>query len=267
MSEQALRSEFRIPKMDCAAEERLVRMALEGDRHVRWLEFDLQARQLAVVHSGDARAIREKLEPLRLGATLLGSAPAEPSAEADAEPAGEARTLWALLAINAVMFVIEITAGFVAQSAGLIADSLDMFADAAVYGLSLYAVGRSAGHKLRAAHLSGWLQLALALGAFAEVIRRLAFGSQPEPPYMMVVAGLALVANVACMVLISGHRKGGAHMRASWIFSTNDVLANLGVIAAGALVAWTGSRLPDLLAGAIIAALVLSGAFRILRLK
>lgn len=267
MREQALRSEFRVAGMDCAAEERLVRMALESDDRVRRLEFDLPARRLAVVHSGDAGAILEKLEPLRLGATLLRSAPAQPPAGADAERAGEARTLWALLAINAAMFVVEISAGFAAQSAGLIADSLDMFADAAVYGLSLYAVGRSVGHQLRAAHLSGWLQLALALGAFAEVVRRLAFGSQPEPPYMLAVAGLALAANVACMVLISRQREGGAHMRASWIFSANDVLANLGVIAAGALVAWTGSRLPDLVIGAIVAAVVLSGAVRILRLR
>lgn len=266
MSEQLHRTEFDVPKMDCAAEERLVRMALEGDERVRALEFDLPARKLAVVHSGSARAILEKLEPLRFSASVRYSAQHEAATETVEQP-GEAATLSVLLAINAVMFAVEFAAGVVAQSAGLIADSLDMFADAAVYGLSLYAVGRSGAHKLWAAHLSGRLQLALALGAFVEVVRRLAFGSQPEPPYMMVVAAIALVANVACMYLIARHRKGGAHMRASWIFSTNDVLANLGVMAAGALVAWTGSRLPDLVIGAIIAAVVLSGAIRILRLK
>jgi Co/Zn/Cd efflux system component len=142
-----------------------------------------------------------------------------------------------------------------------------MLADAMVYGLSLYAVSRAAHDKLRAAHVSGYLQLALALGALFEVARRFLRGSDPEPLWMMAVAAVALVANVACLVLITRHRHGGAHMKASYIFSTNDVIANLGVIGAGILVTVTGSRYPDLMIGAIIGALVLSGAVRILRLR
>jgi Co/Zn/Cd efflux system component len=182
-------------------------------------------------------------------------------------PDMEAGTLRVLLAINAAMFAVEVVAGWVAQSTGLLADSLDMLADAAVYGLALHAVGRPAGLKLRAAHASGWLQLALTLGAFAEVVRRAAFGSAPEAPAMIGVSLVALGANVTCLVLIHRHRHRGAHMEASYIFSANDVLANLGVIAAGALVAGTGSPVPDLLIGAAIAGLVLRGAIRILRLQ
>jgi Co/Zn/Cd efflux system component len=178
----------------------------------------------------------------------------------------EAKTLRWLLAINAAMFVVEIVAGWLAQSTGLIADSLDMFADATVYGLALYAVGH-AGRQLHAARLSGWLQLLLALGVLGEVLRRWLTGSAPEPLPMMGIALLALAANVACMVLLAKHREGGAHMRASWIFSTNDVLANLGVILAGALVAWSGSNVPDLVIGTLIGLLVLNGARRILGLK
>ena len=84
---------------------------------------------------------------------------------------------------------------------------------------------------------------------------------------MIGISALALAANVSCLFLLARHRHGGAHMRASWIFSTNDVLANLGVMVAGALVAWTGSRLPDLVVGTVVAALVLLGAVRILRLR
>jgi Co/Zn/Cd efflux system component len=84
---------------------------------------------------------------------------------------------------------------------------------------------------------------------------------------MISVSTLALVANVSCLLLLAKHRDGEAHMRASWIFSTNDVLANLGVITAGALVAWTGSHLPDLLVGTAVTALVLVGAYRIFRLR
>ncbi|MHB1428997.1 MAG: cation transporter [Rhodocyclaceae bacterium] len=178
----------------------------------------------------------------------------------------EAKTLRWLLAINAVMFVVELVAGWLAQSTGLIADSLDMFADAMVYGIALYAVGH-AGRQLGAARLSGWLQLLLALGVLGEVLRRWLTGSAPEPLPMMGIALLALAANLACMAMLAKHREGGAHMKASWIFSTNDVLANLGVILAGALVAWTGSNLPDLLIGTLIGLLVLNGARRILGLK
>ena len=185
----------------------------------------------------------------------------------DDAPGVESGTLRVLLAINAAMFAVEAVAGWLAQSTGLLADSLDMLADAAVYGLALYAVGRPARLKLRAAHASGGLQLALALGAFVEVARRAVFGGQPEPPAMIGVSLVALAANVACLVLIHRHRHRGAHMEASYIFSANDVLANLGVILAGALVAWTGSRLPDLVIGAAIAGLVLRGALRILRLR
>jgi len=107
----------------------------------------------------------------------------------------------------------------------------------------------------------------LALGALAEVGRRFLGGGDPEPPMMVAVSLLALAANVTCMALISRHRKGGLHMRASWIFSTNDVIANLGVILAAGLVAITGSRLPDLVVGAAIAGVVLAGALRILRMS
>jgi len=185
---------------------------------------------------------------------------------AAAAAAAEATTLRWLLAINAVMFLVEIIAGWLAQSTGLIADSLDMFADSAVYGLALYAVGH-AGRQLRAARLSGWLQLLLALGVLGEVLRRWLTGSAPEPLPMIGIALLALAANFACMAMLAKHREGGAHMRASWIFSTNDVLANLGVILAGALVAWTGSNLPDLAIGTLIGLLVLNGARRILKLR
>lgn len=184
-----------------------------------------------------------------------------------ASEAQESSTLRWLLAINAFMFVVEMTAGLIVQSAGLIADSLDMFADAAVYGLALYAVGHAAKLQLRAAHIAGLLQLTLAVGVIAEVGRRFIFGSEPESLTMMTIAFVALVANISCLLLISLHREGGAHMKASWIFSANDVVINLGVILAGALVAWTGSSYPDLVIGAIVGLIVLNGARRILALK
>jgi Co/Zn/Cd efflux system component len=261
------RSVFSIPKMDCPSEENLIRMALRDLTGIG-LNFDLPGRRLTVLHGGSADGVLERLAPLGLGAELLGS---ETATGIDVElpddgSAREASTLRLLLGINAAMFVTELGLGIIAQSTGLIADSLDMFADAAVYGTALYAVGRAAATKVLVARVAGWLQLLLALGVLFEVGRRFAFGSEPVSALMMGVGLVALAANVTCLLLVSGQRNRGAHMQASYIFSANDVLANLGVIAAGALVAWTSSPWPDLVIGTTIGLLVLNGARRILAL-
>jgi len=177
----------------------------------------------------------------------------------------ERKTLIILLAINGLMFFVEIILGWLAGSAGLIADSLDMLADAGVYGISLYAVGRSIHLQAKAASVSGALQIILGFGVLAEVLRRLIFGSEPESILIIAVGAAALIANVVCLMLISQHRDAGIHMRASWIFSTNDVIANLGVIISGVLVWLIGSRFPDLIVGAIISAVVVRGGIKILR--
>jgi cation diffusion facilitator family transporter len=177
----------------------------------------------------------------------------------------ERRTLWTLLAINAVMFVGEGIAGWLGESTGLLADSLDMFADASVYGIALYAVGRSRGLQAVAAKGSGVVQIILGIGVLVQVALRFWKGSEPVSAMMMAVGAVALAANVICLALIARHRKGGVHMRASWIFSANDVIANAGVIVSGALVMHFGSRVPDLVIGAVISALVVRGGFRILR--
>lgn len=265
-------SVYAVPKMDCPSEERMIRLALNGFDEIRTLSFDLSNRRLEVVHDGEPEPITAKLATLGLGASLQETVIADPetikAAESSAVSATqESGTLRVLLGINAIMFVVEMTAGLIAQSTGLIADSLDMFADAAVYGLALYAVGRSAKMQVRAAHLAGVLQLILAIGVLVEVVRRFVFGSEPESLMMMAIAFVALIANTGCLLLISKHREGGAHMKASWIFSANDVVINMGVIAAGALVAWTGSSYPDLIIGTIVGLIVLNGARRILALK
>jgi cation transport ATPase len=264
------RSIFSVPKMDCSAEENLVQMALGGLPGVHSVDVDLTARKVAAEHTNEAGEILARLEPLHLGATLLETSPVSAEERRTSPNEGdrsEAWTLKVLLGINGLMFLLEFIVGVMAQSTGLIADSLDMFADAAVYGLALYAVGKAASMKVKAAHIAGWLQLALALGALAEVVRRFIYGSEPESGLMMGMALVALVANVICLALVAQKRDRGAHMTASYIFSANDVIANLGVLAAGALVVWTASPYPDLVIGAIIAVVVLNGARRILRLK
>ncbi len=182
----------------------------------------------------------------------------------EVESQRQGRVLVALLVINAAMFVVEVVTGILAESTGLIADSLDMLADAVVYGIGLYAVSRAASAKIRAALVSGYFQIALALIVALDVGRRALFGSEPEPAYMVLIGLIALAANVVCLKLIAKHRDGGVHMRASWIFSKNDVIANIGIVVSGGIVFATETRWPDLVVGFGIAYVVFRGALAII---
>ncbi|MAY38692.1 sodium:proton antiporter, partial [Spongiibacter sp.] len=186
-------SVYAVPKMDCPSEERMIRLALNGVEGIRALSFDLSNRRLKVVHDGAVEPVTAKLKTLELGASLQESVAADPETIKGAEFSAasakqESGALRWLLGINAVLFVVEMTAGLIAQSTGLIGESLDNFADAAVYGLALYAVGHSVKMQLRAAHLAGVLQLILAVGVLVEVVRRFVFGSEPESLVMMAIA-------------------------------------------------------------------------------
>lgn len=257
---------YSVPKMDCPSEERLIRVALEGLASVHGIACDLSERQVRVLHTGAPTQISEHMTALGLGAEPVETVERPVGSYEKAAPVREARTLRIVLAVNALMFVGEFSIGWIAESAGLLADSLDMFADAAVYGFALYVVERGESAKITAARVAGWLEGALAIGALIEVVRRFFVASEPAPHLIMVTATVALAANAFCLWLVSRHRHAGAHMKASTIFSANDVLANLGVLVAGGLVAATGSRYPDLVIGGVIALVVLWSARRILRL-
>lgn len=259
---------FTVPQMDCAAEEQMVRMALADNPQVRQLAFDLPRRTVAITHAGEASPIEMAMQGLGLGATLTARDTLESIApDADADDARQRRLLWIVLLINAGLFVVELAMGLVADSMGLVADSLDMLADAFVYGLSLYAVGQFATRKKRVARLSGFFQLGLAVLGMIEVVRRiLGAGEEPSVALMLGISLLALAGNVASLLVLQRTRSEEVHMKASRIFTTNDVLVNLGVIVAGILVYLTNSRLPDLVVGAMVFVLVASGAARILRL-
>jgi len=163
------------------------------------------------------------------------------------------------------MFFIEFIFGIAGESTGLISDAVDMLADALVYAIGLYAVGKSTLIKVRSAHFGGVFQIILALGVLADVLRRYLFGSEPESLLMMGLGLLALVANVWCLLLIAKFRNGEVHMRASWIFSKNDVIANVGVILGGVLVYFFDSHLPDLIIGLMIALIVIQGGRAIIK--
>jgi len=150
---------------------------------------------------------------------------------------------------------------------GLVADSLDMLADAFVYGLALWAVGSLDIRKKKVAKLSGYIQLVLAVLGIIEVIRRfLEFKTFPDFRVMIGISFLALTANSICLYLLQKSRSKEAHMKATMIFTSNDVIINAGIILAGILVLLTRSKYPDLVVGAIVFMIVIRGAFRILKL-
>jgi Co/Zn/Cd efflux system component len=180
----------------------------------------------------------------------------------------EKTVLITVLIINFTLFLSELITGFISGSMGLLADSLDMLADSIVYGLSLAAVGHAISRKKQIARASAYFQFFLAFAGLAEVIRRF-LGLEKLPGFqtMIVVSIIALMGNAACLIIMHKHKDKGAHMKASWIFTSNDVIVNLGVILAGILVYVARSNKPDLIIGSIVFILVARGAYRIYKLS
>lgn len=177
----------------------------------------------------------------------------------------QARMLWVVLALNAVMFVAEFTTGWLTGSTALLGDSLDMLGDAMVYGLSLFVVLKSVRWKAISAGVKGVVMLGFGVFVLADAVYKIVAGSAPEATPMMAMGAVALVANIICLVLLTRHRTDDVNMRSSWICSRNDLFANTGVIVAGALVMATGSIWPDVVVGVAIAVLFLQSSIGVLR--
>ncbi len=182
----------------------------------------------------------------------------------DPGDAGERRTLLWVFGINLLQVVVAGTVGILADSTGLLGAALDNLADAAVYAVSLYAVGRTVAAKARAARLSGVLLIVLGLGLLGEVLRRFFAGAEPIGLAMIVTAIANAATNVVNLRLLRSHRERGVHLKASWIFTTNDMLANAGIVASGVAVMLFKSPLPDLLIGLVVVGIVLKGGWDIL---
>jgi len=177
----------------------------------------------------------------------------------------ERRTLALVLAINVGQVVLAGAVGIIADSTGLLGAALDNLGDAAVYVVSMYAVGRGIAAKSNVARLSGVLLIVLGLALLGEVIRRFVVGSEPIGSAMIATAIANAATNVVALRLLRTHRERGVHMEASWIFTTNDMIANGGIVASGIAVMVFKSSLPDLLIGIVVAGIVLHGAWEILK--
>ncbi|RCL72500.1 MAG: cation transporter [Flavobacteriales bacterium] len=259
------KSLFHIKKMDCPSEENLIRMKLDAHETIAKLDFRIEDRKLTVYHEENEQGILSSLESLALDTELITTEETEEKIESDAKL--QSKLLWQVLIINFVFFILEMTFGLVSNSMGLVADSLDMLSDSFVYGLSLFAVGAVVAKKKRIAKFSGYVQILLALIGITEVFRRYFFeDDMPDYLTMIIVSAFALIANWLCLFLLQKSKSEDAHMKASMIFTSNDIIINTGVIIAGILVSVLSDRLPDLIIGSIVFVIVLRGAFRILKL-
>lgn len=265
--ETILKTTFIISKMDCPSEEQMIRTKLEGMAGIQNLKFDIPGRRLEIYHTDSHESFLGALESLHLDAKFISSEETE-TMDIKEDRYGQSRVLWQVLAINFFFFVLEIISGFIAGSMGLVADSLDMLADSIVYGLSLFAVGGTAARKKHVAGIAGYFQAVLAVSGFVEVIRRFSgHGDIPDFYMMIFISILALAGNASCLYLLQKSKSREAHMQASMIFTSTDVIVNIGVIAAGIFVYLTGSKIPDLIIGTVVFILVGRGAYRIMQLS
>ncbi|MCS7018783.1 MAG: cation transporter [Cytophagales bacterium] len=264
------RTVFKVEQMDCPAEVQLIRMKLAPLKQIQHMEFDIANRTLAIWHSGERQPIESALTQLQLGSAWQSSEQLSeqvahlPFAHSASQ---QQRLLATVLTINLLFFIVELLFGILAGSMGLLADGLDMLADSIVYGMALFATGSTVARKRQIAHLSGYFQLILAILGLWETLRRF-WGWELTPDFqtMIVVSLFALIGNAASLYLLQKNKSREAHMQASLIFTANDVVVNAGVIVAGILVGWLQSKVPDLIIGLIVFAMVARGAFRILKL-
>lgn len=185
--------------------------------------------------------------------------------EIDALRSRQSATLKAVLAINAVMFVVELTAGLLGNSLSLVADSLDMLGDALVYGFSLYVVARGAEMKARAALFKGLIMAAFGLFVLGQAIYHIVYPQLPVFETIGAIGLLALAANGTCFFLLWRHRADDINMSSVWLCSRNDIIANIAVLFAAVGVWLTHSGWPDIVIGLALAALFLRSSLSVVR--
>jgi Co/Zn/Cd efflux system component len=189
------------------------------------------------------------------------SSPAAPPA---ADPKYR-RALWTALAVNLLMFLVELVASWASGSVSLLADSIDFFGDAANYGLSLAVLGMALAVRAKAALFKAACMAAFGVFVLGQALWKLRSGVPPDPAMMGAVGFIALLANVGVALLLFRFRKGDANMRSVWICSRNDAIGNAAVMLAGLGVLGTGSAWPDLAVAAIMGVLALTGATAVFR--
>lgn len=173
--------------------------------------------------------------------------------------------LWVVLALNAIMFFVEVYAGLVAHSSAVLADSLDMLGDALVYGLSIWSLTKTTLWKGRVSQVKGAIMAFLAFVVIGESLWKVVAPVEIKGSLMLGIGILALVVNTACFMMLNRHKKDGINLRSAWICSRNDLLANTGVIVGGLLVMATASKWPDIIIALAIGCYILKSSFEVIK--
>ena len=177
----------------------------------------------------------------------------------------QAKILWIILIINAVMFVVEFGGGIKAASLSLTGDSLDMLGDALVYGCSLYVIQKGKKAQARSAILKGSIMFITAIAVFARATYQLFAQTVPTVGLMSEIGLLALVANLICFLLLIRHRNDNINMSSVWLCSRNDIIANISVLLTAGLVLLTNSFLPDFILGLLLTVIFAQSAGKVLQ--
>lgn len=172
--------------------------------------------------------------------------------------------LWVVFALNLGMFVVEFFYGLQSRSSALMADSLDMFSDAFVYGVSLLVLTKSHAQQAKASMLKGGLMVALGLFVLAENVYKTIYPVLPTAETISILGLMALIVNLICLVLLLKYRDNSLNVKSAWICSRNDVVGNVAVIIAGVFVGIFSSQWPDIIIGFILAFIVLKSSFQII---
>lgn len=180
-------------------------------------------------------------------------------------PAAYRRALWIVALLNAGYGAIEMGGGILADSQALKADALDFLGDGAITFLGIVALNWRPQRRARVALVQGLFLAALGMGVLVTTAYRLLVVRPPEAEVMGILGAIGLAVNVTAAIVLIPHRSGDVNVQAIWLFSRNDALGNVAVLAAAALVAWTGSHWPDLVVAAVIAGLFLQSAASIVR--
>ena len=175
------------------------------------------------------------------------------------------RRLWIVIALNASMFFVEMTAGHLAKSQALQADALDFAGDALTYGISLAVIGASIQVRTNAALFKGITLLLMGLWVLCSTVYRVFYIGVPEAETMGIIGFLALLTNLSSVLLLMKYKEGDANVRSVWLCSRNDAIGNIAVMLAALGVWSTSTGWPDLAVATIMASLFLSSSFQIIR--
>lgn len=259
---------FQINKMDCPSEEQLIRMALSEFTGIANISVDIEKRQVQVSHQENPDSLLKTIDKLNLESQIISNEPIQSPINPEANQIVQSFILGQVFLINLSFFIIEELAAYYFKSLGLSADGLDMLADSLVYLLALMVVGRTVSSKKFVSAIAGYLQLILAMVGFGQVIFRVINHQYlPNGIGMMTVAFMALAANIVSLYLISKADQKEVHMKATKLFTSNDILINLGLIASSLLVSLCKSAIPDLVIGSLIFILVFKGSLKIIALS